>query len=60
MMFGYYPQTGYYKVRYDDNDEEELTPEEIQAYLKPPKQGKDWTANQSSRRQSKQIEKYYS
>lgn len=31
-------KSGYYKVQYTDNDEEELTLEEIQQWLKAPKQ----------------------
>ena len=34
----------YYTVRYDDNDEEELTHEEIKAYLIPQQKREYWTA----------------
>ena len=47
----------YYTVRYNDNDEEELTPEEVKSYLKPQKKGEYWTENQSGQRRSKRIEK---
>ena len=41
------PKRDYYTVQYDDNDEEELTHEEVKAYLIPPVQGDYWTAKQS-------------
>ena len=47
----------YYTVRYDDNDEEELTHEEIKEYLISPEKEEYWTKQQSGRRRSKQIEK---
>ena len=53
----YNNKTSYYTVRYDDNDEEELTHQEINAYLIPPAKGEYWTEQQSGRRRSKRIEK---
>ena len=44
---------GYYTVQYDKNDEEELTPEEVEAYLIPPEKGEYWTENQSDQQISK-------
>ena len=38
----YDTQQAYYTVRYDDNDEEELTHEEITTYLIPPERGEYW------------------
>ena len=51
------PKRDYYTVQYDDSDEEDLTHEEIKAYLVPPEKREYWTAQQSRRRQSKRIEK---
>ena len=53
----YNPKTSYYTVRYDDNDKEELTHQEINAYLIPPAKGEYWIEQQSGRRRSKRIEK---
>ena len=39
----YDTQQAYYTVRYDNNDEGELTQEEITAYLIPPKREEYWT-----------------
>ena len=47
----------YYTVRYDNNDEEELTHEEINVYLIPLDKGEYWTEQQSGRRRSKRIGK---
>ena len=53
----YDPKTSYYTIRYNDNDEEELTHQEINAYLIPPAKGEYWTEEQSGCRQSKLIKK---
>ena len=53
----YNQKTSYYTVRYDDNDEEELTHQEITAYLIPPAKGEYWTEQQSGRQRSKRIKK---
>ena len=53
----YNPKTSYYTVRYNDNDEEELTHQEITAYLIPPAKQEYWTEQQSGRRRSKRIKK---
>ena len=45
----YNPTTSYYTVRYDDNDEEELTHQEITAYLIPPAKQEYWTEQQPGR-----------
>ena len=46
-ILGFDTRKGYYVVQYNDNDEEELTPEEVEAYLIPPEKGEYWTENQS-------------
>ena len=53
----YNTKPNYYTVQYDNNDEEELTHEEIDAYLIPPDKGEYWTEQQSGRQRSKRIEK---
>ena len=53
----YNTQLAFYTVRYNDNDEEELTHEEINAYLIPLDKGEYWTEQQSGRRRSNRIEK---
>ena len=53
----YNTKNAYYTIQYNDNDEEELTHEEINAYLIPSAKGEYWTEQQSGRRRSKRIEK---
>ena len=55
-ILGFDTEKGYYTVRYNTNDKEELTPEDVKSYLNPPKKGEYWTENQSSRQRSKRIE----
>ena len=38
-ILGFDTHKGYYTVQYDDNDEEELTPEEVESYPIPPEKG---------------------
>ena len=47
----------YYTVRYDNNNEEEITHKEITAYLIPPDKEEYWTEKQPGRRRSKRIRK---
>ena len=58
-MIRYDTQKGYYTVQYDNNHEEELTHEEIEAYLIPPGKEEYLTRNQSGRQRRKRIEKIH-
>ena len=53
---GYNIKKLYWTVRYNENDKEEHTHQEINAYLIPPSKWEYWTEEQSGPRRSKQIE----
>ena len=49
IVIRYNTQHTYYTVQYNDNNEEELTHEDINAYLIPPEKGEYWPEQQSGR-----------